>query len=1124
MDEQRSAQLAAIVAASSDAIISIGTDLAVQTWNAGAQRLFGYREAEAIGRSIVELIVPRAHEAENAAIYAAAMNSKTAVLKETVRRHRDGRLLPVETNISPILDSAGNVAGSLTIIRDISERRRAGEERQKHAERQALLLRVTSDLIRATETSELSRITCRHIGPTLGGDICLNFRLDPERQHLILEFESGIPPELSEAAQSLAFDQAYCGMAAASRRPIVADKQRIACDPNGALVRTLGATAFAGYPLLASDGRLLGTFAIASRARESFTEDDVAWLGTVINFLAQAWERLEAEQGLRASEERLRLAQDAAGLGLWDFDLASGTLVLSRQVRKLIGVGPAEPASLPLLLSRLHAEDRQKLERLIARGYGPDSDRTHHFEFRVYMKNGALRWLEDWGRVETDATGRPIRVLGVVHDITARKNAEEMQARLAAIVTSSTDAIVGETLDGMVMSWNETAERMFRYPAVEMIGQSMRRLIPADRQPEEDVILARLARGERVEHYETVRIAKDGYTIDVSITASPMRDAEGRIIGVSKIVRDVTKRKRTEMQLAEREAQLALFIEHAPAAIAMFDTDMVCLAASRRFHSDYRVPEHVKVIGVSHYEAFPEIPPRWREVHRRVLAGEELSADEDPFLRPDGRTDWCRWSMKPWRMPDGRIGGALLFTEVITAQVEARRALAESEARFRATFENAAVGIAHVAPDGHWLRVNEALCRILGYPADELVVRSFQNITHPDDLAADLAEVKGMLDGKIDSYGIDKRYLRKGGSIVWVRVTVGRVRKSDGSIDYLVSVVEDISARKQAEQALSASKDRLQFALDAALLGWWQYDPLHRIVSGDPRSQRIFDFAEHEAAIEQVMMRVHPDDAARVRAAIDAALDPIDPKRSATEFRFRRRDGEVRWAETSGLAYFEGVGRERRAVNLVGTIADVTERKEYEEKEHLLMREINHRAKNMLNVVDSIARQTAARNPQDFVERFSQRIQALSASQDLLVRNEWKGVEIDDLVHSQLAHFADLIGSRIIVQGPRLRLNPPAVQAIGLALHELATNAGKYGALSTGAGHVDIFWESDGGTLTMSWTEHDGPVSPPKRRGFGTIVMEAAGRSVGGEVALHYGPSGVTWRLTCPAGNALERR
>jgi PAS domain S-box-containing protein len=344
-------------------------------------------------------------------------------------------------------------------------------------------------------------------------------------------------------------------------------------------------------------------------------------------------------------------------------------------------------------------------------------------------------------------------------------------------------------------------------------------------------------------------------------------------------------------------------------------------------------------------------------------------------------------------------------------------------------------------------------------------------------------------------------------------------------VDTLMAELRGAAARRQAaEDWLRESKDRLQIALNVAQLGSYRYDPRRRVFSGDTRCQEIFNFPKNDAAIEELMKLVHPDDVAMVQANLEAALDPVDPRRSATEFRLRRKDGQVRWVETLGLAYFEGDGRERRALTFVGTLQDITERKEREEKEHLLMREINHRAKNMLSVVDAIAHQTAARNPEDFIERFSQRIQALSANQDLLVRNEWNGVEIADLARAQLAHFADLIGSRIAMQGSKLRLKAASAQAIGLALHELATNAGKYGALSTDTGHVDIGWGIEGDTLVMSWTEREGPpVSAPKRRGFGTTVMEAmAERSVDGAVDLDYASSGLTWRLTCPTANALE--
>ncbi len=336
---------------------------------------------------------------------------------------------------------------------------------------------------------------------------------------------------------------------------------------------------------------------------------------------------------------------------------------------------------------------------------------------------------------------------------------------------------------------------------------------------------------------------------------------------------------------------------------------------------------------------------------------------------------------------------------------------------------------------------------------------------------------------------------------------------------------ETAAMRQAAERDLQASKDHLQLAFDATQLARWQYDPLRRVYAGDARFKEIFDVTADEISVEDIMERVHPDDRERFRANREAALDAANPQPYLNhEYRVRRRDGTVRWVEADALAYFEGHGPERHAVSFGGTVQDITERKEREEKEHLLMREVNHRAKNMLSVVASIAHQTAARSPDDFVERFSERIQALSANQDLLVRSEWSGVDIADLVRAQLAHFADLIGSRIALRGPKLRLNPASAQAIGLALHELATNAGKYGALSDSRGRVDISWGTADGVLTMSWRERDGPpVSAPRQQGFGSIVVETmAERSVGGKVHLDYATSGVTWRLTCPAANALE--
>ena len=208
---------------------------------------------------------------------------------------------------------------------------------------------------------------------------------------------------------------------------------------------------------------------------------------------------------------------------------------------------------------------------------------------------------------------------------------------------------------------------------------------------------------------------------------------------------------------------------------------------------------------------------------------------------------------------------------------------------------------------------------------------------------------------------------------------------------------------------------------------------------------------------------------------------------------------------------------------------DITERKREQQHIRLLMREVNHRSKNMLTLVQAVARQTAAKKTDDFLGRFDERLRALAASQDLVVKNEWRGADLDELLLSQLSHFKDLIGSRIELKGPPQFISASASQTIGMAIHELGTNAGKYGALSNGNGRIDVLWrlERDGeghDVFVMDWRESDGPpVSPPTHRGFGsTLISRIVEVSLNAEVELDYPVSGLFWRMTCGAEEILD--
>jgi PAS domain S-box-containing protein len=211
---------------------------------------------------------------------------------------------------------------------------------------------------------------------------------------------------------------------------------------------------------------------------------------------------------------------------------------------------------------------------------------------------------------------------------------------------------------------------------------------------------------------------------------------------------------------------------------------------------------------------------------------------------------------------------------------------------------------------------------------------------------------------------------------------------------------------------------------------------------------------------------------------------------------------------------------------VLAVVRDMTER---QAAEQLLRREVNHRAKNILSVVQAMVQQTKASSCQDYVSRLRERIWSLSSSYDLLVKNEWQSASLTELVRAQLAHFGDLLDARIALHGPELRIKSAAAQAMGMALQELSTNAAKYGALSTDAGHVDITWRlkpagNGGHRFTMEWSENGGPaVVAPTRRGFGwRVLCQLTKMALEADVALEYAPTGVVWRLGCPADRVCE--
>jgi PAS domain S-box-containing protein len=511
------------------------------------------------------------------------------------------------------------------------------------------------------------------------------------------------------------------------------------------------------------------------------------------------------------------------------------------------------------------------------------------------------------------------------------------------------------------------------------------------------------------------------------------------------------------------------------------------------------------------------ITPEETPMSAVLKTGIPIHGVEGLVERPDGSRVWTMAHIEPVKDENGRIVGAINCLHETTEFHLATETLED-------LFQNANMALHLVSGDGTILRANAKELEILGYSPDEYIGRNIAEFHVDQTTIVDMLERLSRNEQLVQH---PARLRAKDGSIRHVLVSSSarfRDREFVNTRCFTVDITDTLQAeeriRRQEEQHLAAT-------YHFAPIGIAEVDAGGRLLRANAQACKLLGCSSDDAVgrsiFEETVDQSSEADREQFRRQVAGEFD-----RYTIEKCIHRKDGSYAWASITSSSVRDADGRFLYAVRIQ---EDITERKrreeereEREKREHLLMREVNHRAKNMLSLVQAIARQTAAREPEDFIGRFTDRIQALAANQDLLIRNEWQGVDVEDLVCAQLAHFADLVGSRIAVDGPELCLNAAAAQAIGLVLHELATNAGKYGALSVDTGRVEVSWGSDDDTFTMSWTECEGPpVSAPERRGFGTIVIKAmAERSVDGAVDLDYAPSGVTWRLTCPAANALE--
>ncbi|WP_184716966.1 PAS domain-containing protein [Caulobacter sp.] len=494
--------------------------------------------------------------------------------------------------------------------------------------------------------------------------------------------------------------------------------------------------------------------------------------------------------------------------------------------------------------------------------------------------------------------------------------------------------------------------------------------------------------------------------------------------------------------------------------------------------------------------------------------------EEYRLVQTDGRIAWVYVRGKAYLGTDGKARRAAGVMVDITERKSTEVALAAARAGMELAAQAAGIGrwdYDLMSGTRYW---DPRVRAIFGIPADiPASAEVFEALMHPDDLAAVQDAVAATTDpngpGTINlEYRI---YRGADGALRWVEVS-GRAFFEHGRCVRFVGVVSDVTERREALERQLRQDETLRLAVDAADVGAWDFDLIRNALSWSPGCYALFGVPQGDpVSLEMFYPLVHPDDRPRVREAMRLALDPDLRAEYAIEFRaLNPVDGAERWIAVQGKTFFSEDGQAQR---FVGAVVNITERKRAELHLRLLVNELNHRVKNSLATIQAIAAQsfTDGRSLDEAKAAFASRIVTLSEAHDLLTRENWEGADLHD-VTMRLASLHGGVG-RFTLNGPTVRLSPKTALSLSMALHELATNAVKYGALSVPDGRVDITWTQiprpGAPRLELTWTERDGPpVTPPESRGFGSRLIERGlAAELSGSADIDFRPDGVVCRI-----------
>jgi diguanylate cyclase (GGDEF)-like protein/PAS domain S-box-containing protein len=512
----------------------------------------------------------------------------------------------------------------------------------------------------------------------------------------------------------------------------------------------------------------------------------------------------------QSGEELFEALAAHTPVGIFISSAEGGCVYVNERWCELTGLSPEEAMGDGWTVA-LHPDDAPRVNREWAEAAAHGRDSV--VEYRFVRPDGTVSWVEGYAATLRDEGGRVVGWVGTCLDFTARKEAEEaVTAAAERFRTAFDSAPIGMALVTPEGGWSQVNPalcRLLGYTEQELLEMTFLEVThPADRGASLESRLRQLAGASPELRIEKRYVRSDGKVVWASVTSTLVRDPDGNPLYTVAQIEDVTERVRTQRALTEAEERFHRAFDQAPIGMALVTPAGRWLQVNPALCEllGYEADEltALSFMDVTH----PDDLEASLEHSRRQVDGEVESARiEKRFIRSDARTVWVALTSSLTRDADGAPLHFVAQIEDVTERVLAQRALEEAEDRFRRAFDDAPIGMAIVALDGRWLRVNATLCEITGYSEEELLGSTFKDITHPDDLSRNTAELDELISGRARSVRMEKRYLRPNGRTVWVNVSSSLIHDADSRPLHIVSQIEDVTDRKRAETRLQELAD-----------------------------------------------------------------------------------------------------------------------------------------------------------------------------------------------------------------------------------------------------------------------------------------------------------------------------